>query len=277
MELIAELCQNHNGDLALLDKMVTQAAQSCDIVKIQTILADTLTKRDEYETHRPYDAEYERLKGLELDFEAESWFIQRCKELGTKPMTTLFTPDHLPRFRELGYRLLKLSGYSIPAFNYGLALEGLDIDHLYFSNSSLEYNEIEKTIDNLNKLGINYTMLQCTCVYPTPVEKSMIHNIRYLKEKFNLKSIGYSDHSNPWQDGLLVPFLAIFEGIDVLERHFTILGPEDTRDGKVSINPEMAKLLREFSLFSKQDQFEFLNKFNSTQEFNHAYYRERFK
>ena len=35
MKIIAELCQNHNGKLDLLEKMVKTAAVSSDIVKIQ--------------------------------------------------------------------------------------------------------------------------------------------------------------------------------------------------------------------------------------------------
>ena len=37
-------------------------------------------------------------------------------------MTTVFTPDHADYFNELGYTNLKLSGYSIPAFDYGKKL-----------------------------------------------------------------------------------------------------------------------------------------------------------
>ena len=121
-----------------------------------------------------------------------------------------------------------------------------------------------------------FRSLQCTCKYPTKFEDAQLHNIAFLKSTMKLDSIGYSDHSNPWEDGLKVPKIAIFNGADVLERHFTILGIDDTRDGKVSINAAMAKELKEFSRKIPFQQYLSLNKFDSEEEFNHKFYRGRF-
>ena len=119
MKIIAELCQNHNGKLDLLEKMVKTAAVSSDIVKIQSIQASTFTFRKEYESYRPYEPEFLRLKGLELTRDDEEFFIFKCMEYGVESMTTIFVPQHAPRFNDIGYDNLKLSGYSIPAFEYG--------------------------------------------------------------------------------------------------------------------------------------------------------------
>jgi len=277
MRIIAELCQNHNGDLIVLEEMIKAASESCDIVKIQTILADSLADRAEYEEFRPFKPEYERLKGLELSEEDEKFFIEKCKEYGVEPMTTLFSKKQVDRFNRLGYKKLKLSGYSIPAFDYGKGLEGIEFDELFFSTSSLNFSEIRRTKINLDRLGIKYTMLQCTCKYPTKFEDAQLHNLAFLKSTMKLDSIGYSDHSNPWEDGLRIPKIAIFNGADVLERHFTILGVNDTRDGKVSINASMLSELKRFSKLNKSDQYDELNKFTEQQIFNHKYYRGRFK
>lgn len=276
MRIIAELCQNHNGDRALLEEMVKAASESCEIVKIQTILADSLAKRKEYEEFRPYEAEYKRLKGLELSEEDEKFFIDKCREYNVEPMTTLFSKQQVERFNRLGYSKLKLSGYSIPTFDYGKGLKDVEFDELFFSTSSLTPSEIRRTVINLNQMGIKFTMLQCTCKYPTKMEDAGLHNIKFIKENYKLDRIGYSDHSNPWKDGLNIPKIAIFNGIDVLERHFTILGEEDTRDGKVSINAKMAKQLKEFSLKIPFQQYLELNTFDSEQEHNHDFYRGRF-
>jgi len=277
MRIIAELCQNHNGDRNTLEQMIDAASQSCDIVKIQTILADSLTKREEYESFRPFNQEYERLKKLELSEEDERFFIEKCRERGVEPMTTLFSKNQINRFNRLGYRKLKISGYAMHAFEYGLGLKDINFDEFFFSTSSLNLDEISLVVSNLKKMGINFTMLQCTCIYPTSLEKSLLQNIPFYKKYFNLDSIGFSDHSNPYEDGLLLPKLAIFSGIDVIERHFTILDKDATRDGKVSITPEMAKELKRFSTFSEVDQYLNLNTFNEQQCFNHSFYRGRFK
>jgi len=125
-------------------------------------------------------------------------------------------------------------------------------------------------------MGIEYYMMQCTCIYPTPLDKLNLQNIDFYRS-LGAKNVGLSDHSNPHEDELLSSKLAIFQGIDVLERHFTILDINDTRDGKVSVTPKMMSSLRKFSKMSKEDQYRELNKFNVSQIFNHDYYRGRFK
>ena len=82
MKLISELCQNHNGNLETLESMIKTAAVCSDIVKIQTIYASNLTYREDYEEYRPYEPEYERLKGLELSRKDEELFIFKCMEYG---------------------------------------------------------------------------------------------------------------------------------------------------------------------------------------------------
>jgi len=164
----------------------------------------------------------------------------------------------------------------LPKFDYGLALQNFNFEKLFFSTSSLTLGEIEKTIKNLRLMNIDFTMLHCVCAYPTPLEKLNLQNIQFYREHFELDTIGLSDHSNPHEDGLLSTKLAIFGGIDAFERHFTVLGEDESRDGKVSITPDMLGELRRFSNLSKIQQYEEINEFNETQMFNHDFYRNRF-
>lgn len=277
MKFITELCQNHNGNKDTLESMIRSAAKNSDILKIQSIKVDTFTNRKEYEEFRPYKEEWKRLKGLELSKEDEEFFIFKCMEYGVDSMTTIFTPKHIDYFNELGYSNLKLSGYSIPAFEYGSLLSDLKFKKLFFSTSSLSLNEIKKTIDNLNKMEIDYCMLQCTCVYPTPLSKLNLQNIDFYKTYLGAKEVGLSDHSNPHEDNLLSSKLAIFQGIDALERHYTVLNKDETRDGKVSITTKMLENLKKFTKLSKEQQYAELNNFNEQQIFNHDYYRGRFE
>ena len=76
MKLIAELCQNHNGDENLLAKMIDDALEGgATHIKVQTIYSDDLTFRPEFEEglerngekisiKRPWEIEYNRLKKL---------------------------------------------------------------------------------------------------------------------------------------------------------------------------------------------------------------------
>ena len=80
-KIIAELCQNHNGDRNILDEMVSAAAENgADYAKIQSMHSSELTHRERFDNglieggkvkviKRPYKDEYERLKKLDLELE----------------------------------------------------------------------------------------------------------------------------------------------------------------------------------------------------------------
>ena len=277
MKFIAEMCQNHNGDMDLLETMVVDAAKNgADICKIQTIEAKHLIYWKEFEDFRPYEKEYERLKSLELSIDDEKKFVEICRQNKVEPMTTVFEHRGFKRFNNVGYKLMKISGYS--AQKVLPKIKEFNFEHLYISTSSMSYAEIEWLAKHL-KLNLpyrNYTLLNCTCVYPTPLEKLNLQNIEFYRKHFGFKNVGLSDHTNPHEDNLLSSKLAIYQGIDVLERHFTILGKDETRDGKVSITPDMLSELKRFSMLSPKEQYEEINELNETQKFNHHYYRNRF-
>ena len=277
MKFIAEMCQNHNGDMDLLETMVVDAAKNgADICKIQTIEAKHLIYWKEFEDFRPYEKEYERLKSLELSIDDEKRFVEICRQNKVEPMTTIFEHRGFKRFNDIGYKLMKISGYS--AQKVLPKIKEFNFEHLYISTSSMSYAQIEWLTKHL-KLNLpyrNYTLLNCTCIYPTPLEKLNLQNIEFYRKHFGFKNVGLSDHTNPHEDNLLSSKLAIYQGIDVLERHFTILGKDETRDGKVSITPDMLSELKRFSMLSPKEQYEEINELNETQKFNHHYYRNRF-
>ena len=134
------------------------------------------------------------------------------------------------------------------------------------------------------------TILHCVTIYPTPIEKCNFARIKYLS-KYKCE-IGFSDHSAPSKDNIYPSLIAIYHGANVIERHFSILKIEDTRDGVVSVDKNQIKEIIEFSNLSKTDQKVFLmekglsnflnidnnsNFVMSDEEFrNRLYYRGRF-
>ena len=86
-KIIAELCQNHNGDIKILEEMVHAAAESgADYAKIQSMHSTELTHRPRFDEglieggkikviKRPFKAEYERLSKLDLDEKQHQLFL----------------------------------------------------------------------------------------------------------------------------------------------------------------------------------------------------------
>ena len=68
------------------------------------------------------------------------------------------------------------------------------------------------------------------------------------------KYIGFSDHTKTIDTDLIASKLALSLGATCIERHFTILNENETKDGPVSINPEKLKELCEFANYDQTKQ-----------------------
>lgn len=260
VKIIAELCQNHEGDINTLKEMVWEAAEAgATYAKIQTIFADDLTKRERFEDgvkegdiikviRRPHAPEYGRLKPMDLDRKAHEIFLNECQAAGIKPLTTVFARSRIPFVHELGFKEVKVASYDCASFPMIKELKER-FEHLYISTGATFDNEIETTASVLK--GHNFSFLHCITIYPTPLDQVNLARIDYLRKFTN--EVGFSDHTLVERDGLKASIAAIFLGAQIIERHFTVLDRTLTKDGPVSINPEQLKELVEFSRMSKAE------------------------
>ena len=125
--IIAEVCQNHNGDVELLKDMVAQAAEAgATWVKMQSIFSEDLTHRPQFDTGkddsgkeyivRPYEPEFERMTSLDLPPEAHATFVETCREHGVLPMTTIFSRGRIRLAKEAGFAGVKVASYDCASF-----------------------------------------------------------------------------------------------------------------------------------------------------------------
>tara|TARA_Y100001935_G_C17310964_1_gene516177 strand:- start:1892 stop:2860 length:969 start_codon:yes stop_codon:yes gene_type:complete len=255
MKLIAELCQNHNGNTDIMLKMVEEAAKAgATHVKLQHIFADNLSYRSEFEEgytdekgivrciKRPYLAEYNRLKSLELDEEVVCKFINECKNQGVIPLTTCFAREHCAALWDLGFKSIKVASYDCSSFQLLRDLCNYDWDLIVSTGATFD-NEIKKASSILK--GKDFDLLHCITLYPTPLSDLNLRRMNFLKKYCD--RVGFSDHTNIESTGILASVGAIYFGAEVIERHFTILDPSETRDGPVSVNPEQLKMISDFA------------------------------
>ena len=259
-KIIAELCQNHNGDVNILKDMIWRAADSgASHVKIQTIFSEDLTLRERFEEgvtsngviksiKRPYLPEFERLSKLDLGFDTHALFIDECSSAGVIPLTTVFNRSRLESIVELGFKEIKIASYDCASFPLINDLKN-KFNHIYVSTGATHDSEIETTANILSDQ--NFSFLHCVTIYPTPVDKLNLNRIDYLRQFTD--SVGFSDHTRPNQHGIDPDIVALWKGADVIERHFTILDSSQTKDGPVSINPEQLKNIVDYSKYNHDE------------------------
>lgn len=298
MKIIAELCQNHNGDFALLKEMVYAAKEAgADYAKIQNMFADILSRRDRFETglivedtvktiKRPYQLEYERLKKLEISYEQQAEFIELCNKVAIKPLTTAFDRVSIPRLKEIGFRDIKIASYDCSSLPLIKDVKN-HFAKVFLSTGASYDGEIKAAAEVLK--GHDFALLHCVTIYPTPLNEFHLARMEYLKQ-FS-PSVGWSDHSLVKRDGIMGTIASIYYGADVIERHFTILDSDQTKDGPVSITPKHIKELKDISCLSKNEIKEYLKdhcpdyeqtwgvatrKLSNDELLNRDYYRGRF-
>ena len=76
------------------------------------------------------------------------------------------------------------------------------------------------------------------------------NNLKLIKG--DIRDISLLNHSLTSQDGIKGTLASIFYGADVIERHFTILPPSETKDGPVSISPKNVMELKKFSQLTQE-------------------------
>ena len=301
VKLIAELCQNHNGDFVRVKEMVDAAVEAgATHVKIQHIHVRNLTFRPQFEEgseykgkqmsiKRPFESEYKRLKSLELSKSESKQFVDYVKSKGAVPMTTCFTRDSIQDLIDEGYEAVKVASYDCASYQLLRELAA-NFKEVIVSTGATFNNEIEKASSILKESGVEYSMLHCVTIYPTPLSEIHLARMEWLKGFSN--NVGFSDHSLVERDGLLASKAAIAAGAKVIERHFTILEKDETKDGPVSIKPEHMRELADFTSLSKDEQdqeiestlpnwkFKLKGSINrelsDTELLNREYYRGRF-
>jgi sialic acid synthase SpsE len=298
--IIAECCQNHNGSREILKRMIHEAVENgADYVKIQAIRSKELTHRirfDEGETgengevkviKRPYQPELERLSKLDLSLDDEAWFVDECRRAGVGSMTTTFTRSAAREIKDMGFEAVKVASYDCASYPL---LEDLKKywSTLFVSTGATYDEEIEKAAAILQ--GTHYHFLHCVTLYPTPMEELHLRRMNYLR-RFT-PFVGYSDHTKPSDTGLWASKIALALGASCVERHYSVLGPAETRDGPVSITPSMLKELASFAALPRAERMQIVKReypgWESTLGFsnrplseaellNRDYYRGRFR
>ncbi len=223
VEIIAEIGQNHNGDIGLAIELIQAAKEAgADVAKFQVYDARALFPKD----NNPW---YEYNCSTELSREDVDKLKQACDELDIEFMASVFDVTRINWLESIGAKRYKVASRSIHDKSLIQALESTGKDLLvslgYWKESFLP--KIESSA--------HVTFLHCISEYPTSLSKIGLQNV-----DFNTIE-GFSDHT----EGLSASLYAMSLGAKVLERHFTIdksmVGP----DHLLSVTPdELSQLTR---------------------------------
>src|SRR3989338_5453291 len=212
-KIIMEICQNHNGDRGILRDLIYSAKENgADIIKGQMIFSEDLTHRKRFDEglvedngiirviKRPFDAEFNRLKLLDLSQEDYIFFVEEAKKVGIIPMLTVFSRKRIPFSASLPWkeRIVKVASYDCGS--YPMVKELADnFDNLIISTGASFNEEISKTAGILQNKNKKFALLHCVTSYPNTLKMANLARMDWLRQFTSL--VGWSDHTLVEPDG----------------------------------------------------------------------------
>lgn len=215
---IFEMANNHQGDVELGKKIISTYAS---IAKKQGVMAaikfqfrdlDTFIHPDYQDSDLKYVKRFQSTR-LSKDQFMEMVLLARAE--GIKVISTPFDEVSVDFCVDADVDAIKIASCSA---NDWPLLEAASRagKELIVSTGGLEMGQIDRLVGFLETRSVEYSLLHCVGLYPTPPENLNLDFITWMKARFGCP-IGYSGHEDP--DHYDVGKMAIAKGATILERH----------------------------------------------------------
>ena len=246
--LIAEIGNNHNGDVNVAKRLVDEAvAAGADCVKFQLRDMESLYRNqgDSNDPREDLGSQYvlDLLARYQLGFDGMAEVFDHCRAQGTEPLCTPFDAASVERLEEMGVVAYKVASADLT--NHELLEYVAEKGKPMFCSTGMSTEpEILDSVNVLESKGARFVLLHCNSTYPAPFRDI---NLNYMTRLAELGGcfVGYSGHER----GYHVPIAAVALGAKVVEKHFTLDKTMEGNDHKVSLLPgefaEMTKAIRE--------------------------------
>lgn len=239
--VVAEIGINHGGSLEVAKAMVNAARMAgCEMVKHQTHFVDD-EMTDEAKSIFPPNADksiWDVMQECALSKDDEIALKQYAESLGLIYISTPFSraaADFLAEIDVAGFKIGSGECNHVPLIRH-IASFGKPI---IMSTGMQTIDSLRAPVAALDASHVEYALLECTNLYPSPPEIVSLQGISELRAAFPQAVIGFSDHSI----GPSMALSAVALGACILERHFTDTRYRKGPDISCSMDPAELRFL----------------------------------
>ena len=239
--VVAEIGINHGGSLDVAKGMVQAAHRAgCEMVKHQTHFVDD-EMTDEAKQIFPPNADksiWDVMEECALSKDDEISLKTYAESLGMIYISTPFSRAAADFLNDIGVSAFKIGSGEcnhVPLIRH-IASFGKPI---IMSTGMQTIDGMRPSVKALDDSGVDYALLECTNLYPSPPEIVSLQGITELRNAFPRAVIGFSDHSI----GPEMALSAVALGACILERHFTDTRYRKGPDIACSMDPAELKFL----------------------------------
>lgn len=240
VKIVAEIGINHNGSIDIAKKMILLAVVAgCDYVKFQKRNPDVCVPDDQKnkikQTPVGKMTYLEYKKWLEFGKEEFNEIDKYCRQLNIGWFASVWDRDSVD-FMKNYTGIMKIPSAHLTNTEL-LKYTRRNCSTMLMSTGMSTEEEIFWAVE----IGNPDVIFHTNSTYPTPIDELNLDYIRWLKEKYSFKSIGYSGH----EYGLVTTFATIPLGVEWVERHITIDRNMWGSDQQASIEPSgLIKLVK---------------------------------
>lgn len=225
MQLIAEIGQNHNGDMTMARELIRQAkANGADVAKFQLFDARRLFPKE----GNPW---FDYNCSTELSRDQVNQLAAECESAGIEFMASVFDVERIAWLQDLGVARYKIASRSITDTDLirGLSATGKPLLVSLGHWTEPEFPKIPTDAP--------VEFLYCVAKYPAALE-----DLRLDAVDFN-EYAGFSDHT----EGLTAACVAVSRGARIIEKHFTLDKSLYGPDHAGSMTPPELRRLADFT------------------------------
>jgi len=220
--IIAEVGQNHQGDLEIAKKYINTFAKcGADIIKFQSRNNKTLFDKKAYEAIYDSENSFGKTYGAHrefLEFSKKELKIlaKECKKNKVAFMCTPFDEKSLDLICSIGVDIIKIASFDLGNLPFIQKIANKK-KPVVISVGGGNSKQIYSSVKLLKKKKIQVIVLHCVSEYPCEYNRLDLEKIKKLKKIFPQTIIGSSDHFN----GILSGPIAYLMGARVFEKHVT--------------------------------------------------------
>jgi len=270
--IIAEIGNNHNGNLELALELIKKAKEcGVDAVKFQVKDIESSFPKElldkPYENENSFGRTYrEHKEALEFSKVELTKIYDYAKELEIICFSTPFDIKSVKLLEDLNNPIYKISSFHVT--DLGLIEEICKTRKPIIMSSGMStIDELDQAVNLIKKYTEDFVLLHCVSSYPTDDDDLNFNVIPTLKNRYNC-IVGYSGHER----GTVLCTSTILLGSRVIERHFTLDRYMKGPDHASSLESEGMSLVvkrakRTFSALGTSDKRVLENELNSRKKF----------
>jgi sialic acid synthase SpsE len=221
---IAEIGQNHQGDIRIAKQMVDTLVGS-GVSAIKTAKRDIETCLTEEQKRMPYEnpnsfgkTYYEHRKALELSHDEFEDLKNYIEKSGFDFIPSFTDIPSFDLINKIGCEKIKIASQRVADIKLLQHVANEFDGAVYMSSGMSNIIDINKMID-IFKNNEKY-LLQCTSVYPCPEELLNLSVLKFYRKLYlgTVDGFGFSGH----HVGIAADLCAYLFGAKIIERHFTL-------------------------------------------------------